>query len=387
MQSNCDALDRQNAVGLPKEFDIAIAVVTLFSFVMFLFEIVMNFVVARDYGGNPGLGKITMFLVIDIAGTLSIIPEFLVLFGVAPVDLGAASLARAGRAARIGARLGRLVRMFRFDDGPPEVGPDGKVLETQPSAIGSIVADKIAARVVFLVMFLIIAVPFFTYAPEPSHTQLSLNLFKAARIGAADPTATPTEAELRLFMAWYNTCDYTRCPRVEEMVAFKLLDDSVFVDLKAEAPEKFEMYRANEFYTIKNDHFEATYQVRSEKVLESTYSLAFLFSAVLMFGVGAGLFLQDIQTHVITPIEKLSALSANLGATLSFITRDPDDDQDEVEFLDSAIQKMEGLLRVGYGEAGTNIIGRNLQGTSERLDPLLPGVKIDAMVCPPGPIE
>eukprot|EP01051_Picozoa_sp_SAG22_P003069 SAG22_NODE_144_length_17700_cov_21.959207_15_plen_365_part_00 len=100
----------------------------------------------------------------------------------------------------------------------------------------------------------------------------------------------------------------------------------------------------------------------------------------MLFAIGAGMFLQDIQAHVITPIEKLSALATNLGATLSFITRDPDDDQDEVEFLDQAIQKMEGLLRVGYGDAGTAIIGRNLQGTSEKLDPLLPGVKIDGIV-------
>jgi len=92
------------------------------------------------------------------------------------------------------------------------------------------------------------------------------------------------------------------------------------------------------------------------------------------------MFLQDIQEHVITPIEKLTALSANLGATLSFISRDPDDEQDEVEFLDSAIKKMEGLLRVGYGEAGTTIIGKNLVGSSEKLEPMLPGVKLDGMV-------
>jgi hypothetical protein len=41
---------------------------------------------------------------------------------------------------------------------------------------------------------------------------------------------------------------------------------------------------------------------------------------------------------------------------------DRTNEQDEVEFLDSAIKKMEGLLRVGYGEAGTTIIGKNLVG-------------------------
>ena len=368
------------AVGVPKAFDKSVAVVTLCSFCLFLFELVMNFVVGRDYGGAAGLNKISIFFTIDVLGTLSIIPEFLILFGISQPAVGSAALARAGRAARIGARMGRLVRMFRLDAEEPEIAPDGTVLETQASDIGLIVADKIASRVVLLVMSLIILIPMFTYAPEPSHTQLSLDLFKGARVSAADPTAAISLDELKNFVTWYNRCDYTRCARTEELVAFKLIDDDVEVDLRLNDPAKYELYRRTEFTTIKSDHFEATYMTRTEKVLESTYSLAFLLSAVMLFAIGAGMFLQDIQEHVITPIEKLSALSQNLGATLSFITRDPDDDQDEVEFLDSAIQKMEGLLRVGYGEAGTNIIGRNLQGTSEKLDPLLPGMKIDGLV-------
>jgi hypothetical protein len=109
----------------------------------------------------------------------------------------------------------------------------------------------------------------------------------------------------------------------------------------------------------------------------------FLVSAVLMFGGGAATFLTDIQEHVIVPIEELKALCDNMGETLKFLTADGEDDEvdDEVQFLDNAVSKMAGLLTVGYGEAGTAIIARNLQGTSEKIDPLLPGVKVRGVVC------
>ena len=93
------------------------------------------------------------FLVIDVVGTASIIPELAPLF---PARAGSAvqggTLARAGRSARIGARLGRLVRLFKFQEAEPEFGPNGDKLEPYPSEVGHIVADKISARVVIMVM-------------------------------------------------------------------------------------------------------------------------------------------------------------------------------------------------------------------------------------------
>ena len=67
-------------VLLPKEADKPCAVVTLLGFIVFFFEIILNFVLKRDYGGKPGLSKLTWFLLIDIVGTASLIPDFLPLF-------------------------------------------------------------------------------------------------------------------------------------------------------------------------------------------------------------------------------------------------------------------------------------------------------------------
>ena len=311
-----------------------------------------------------------MFFFIDLFGTLSIIPEFTILFGLAVPTPDNASLARAGRAARIGSRLGRLVRMFRFEDEEPVFGPDGQKLETQPSNVGLIVADAIAARVVFLVMALIILLPLFVYAPDPNHAQMSLDVWSKTHPNTLVKGSSANSAEqgLQELLAWYNTCDYTRCPRDAELVAIQVwggpfscsnavdaatshcadtLDaqgdpqqsgetDHIKVDLREKYPDKYEIYRDNDFKDMDHnykeagtDHtkFTATFMIKSQKSKDSQLSLLFLVVAVLLFAVGAMMFLQDIQEHVITPIEKLTALSANLGATLSFISRDPDDEQ------------------------------------------------------------
>jgi hypothetical protein len=364
-------------VVAPKVFDYPAAIVTLSSFCLFCFELIGNFYVGRDYGGLPGMDKITMFLIIDIVGTISIIPEFLILIpGIGSVSpAGNLTLARAGRSARIGARLGRLVRLFRVQEDEPEYGLDGQKLETEPSEIGHIVADQISSRVVFVVICLIILMPAFLYSPAPQHQRFSLELFKITH-------PTPNIDDARQFMEWYNHCDYSRCKLDEELVGLK--SSTLAIDRRTDLPTEYDDYRDKEFEEIKQaSGFTATYQTTQRDVKESMYSIVFLVSAVLMFGGGAATFLTDIQEHVIVPIEELKALCDNMGETLKFLTADGEDDEvdDEVQFLDNAVSKMAGLLTVGYGEAGTAIIARNLQGTSEKIDPLLPGVKVRGVVC------
>lgn len=71
-------------VMLPKDFDIPVAVVTFAGFLLFMLEIVANFWVHRDYGARKGCDKLTVFLFIDLAGTLSLIPDFLILSSGSP---------------------------------------------------------------------------------------------------------------------------------------------------------------------------------------------------------------------------------------------------------------------------------------------------------------
>ncbi len=85
-----------------KQADVPFAYLTLGWFVVFLFEMTMNFVMGIDYGANPGLQKLTFYFFLDLVGTLSLIPDFIIIFGVTFPSSGSAMLARVARTARVG---------------------------------------------------------------------------------------------------------------------------------------------------------------------------------------------------------------------------------------------------------------------------------------------
>ena len=100
-----------------KQMDVPLAYITLAVFCVFAVEMSLNFILKIDYGGLPGKEKITFYATLDAIGTLSLIPDFIIIFGVefgAPANM---TLARVARTARIGARLTRLMKLFRSKGG------------------------------------------------------------------------------------------------------------------------------------------------------------------------------------------------------------------------------------------------------------------------------
>ena len=88
-----------------KLVDPAVAYISLGWFIVFMFEMFLNFALGLDYGANKGLNKITFYMVLDLVGSLSLIPDFIILFGVELPATGSAKMARAARTARIGTTL------------------------------------------------------------------------------------------------------------------------------------------------------------------------------------------------------------------------------------------------------------------------------------------
>lgn len=429
-------------VMLPKEFDIPVAILTLCGFIVFSAEIVLNFWVKRDYGANRGADRFTVFLIIDVVGTLSLIPDFIIIFGVEYTATKSAALARAGRAARIGARMARLVRMFRLDEEEASFGPDGKKLVTTPSSIGAVVADKISTRVVLLVMLLIVVLPIITHSEPPTMEETAIELMAA--MVATVSVSVNTEAKMLEFVSWYNSCSFNRCERSEEIVYLKDMITGDTIDLRlhpttGNSLDEYERYRDSEMrsftYTICGDGstastshhqsqypacesgssvtqaYRVTFQIKNILHEQSVMSLCFMTVVVLIFGLGAGGFLADVQTYVIAPVERISALTSNLSSTLKFLapntsladdnkrkraldaatvvdsggccggetaeTDGVDEDDDDIKILGEQVQKMLELLQIGFGEAGTKIIEQNLTANTEQLQPMMPGQFVD----------
>lgn len=134
-----------------------------------------------------------------------------------------------------------------------------------------------------------------------------------------------------------------------------------------------------------------TTAVFSLKYLEYYYALystiTTLFIAVLLV-LGSLIFTSDTQNMVIAPIERMMHMvDAVAKDPLKPITFDHDPNSSgeyETKLLESTIEKITGLLRVGFGEAGAGIISANLQtrkGDEQgAVNPLLPGVRIYAVI-------
>eukprot|EP00386_Alphamonas_edax_P009943 GDKI01032478.1.p1 GENE.GDKI01032478.1~~GDKI01032478.1.p1 ORF type:complete len:848 (-),score=288.72 GDKI01032478.1:159-2702(-) len=138
----------------------------------------------------------------------------------------------------------------------------------------------------------------------------------------------------------------------------------------------------------------ARFQTRANSKDESIYSIAQTVFIMVLLGTLAMLFSQDTQTLVIAPIEKMVNIIKQLAddplskPTVSKPKEDPNDvkkrkkkqgPQLETSVLENTILKIGGLLQVGFGEAGAEIIGNNMSSGDGELNIMIPGKKITAI--------
>ena len=130
--------------------------------------------------------------------------------------------------------------------------------------------------------------------------------------------------------------------------------------------------------------FDASARVREEALL----GILLTSFVILLLGMGMVSFTKDVRNLVIVPIEHMIQLvreiSENpLGIDLSLKVDDKrKDDGMETTLLIRTISKIAGLMRVGFGEAGADIIGKNLniaQGTDMSMNLLGNGRKIHSI--------
>ena len=113
--------------------------------------------------------------------------------------------------------------------------------------------------------------------------------------------------------------------------------------------------------------FDITRRVREEAIL----GILLTSFVIVLLGLGMVSFTKDVHNLVIVPIEHMIQLvreiSENpLGKDLSLkaYNNKHKDDGMETTLLIRTISKIAGLMRVGFGEAGADIIGKNLNITN-----------------------
>eukprot|EP00070_Physeter_catodon_P037065 XP_028343959.1 uncharacterized protein LOC112063197 [Physeter catodon] len=133
----------------------------------------------------------------------------------------------------------------------------------------------------------------------------------------------------------------------------------------------------------------AKFLVRDQKKQEAALSMLLTLFVISVLCILTYVFARDTQNLIVAPIEKMVNIVKQLaddplhppGIGRSEEVTDKQKKKTELEtsMLESTILKIGGLLQVGFGEAGANVISRNMKSGDGDLNIMIPGEKIQAI--------
>lgn len=117
---------------------------------------------------------------------------------------------------------------------------------------------------------------------------------------------------------------------------------------------------------------------RKTNILTAGLSLARTFYVCVVLTCGALFFSKDANDLALRPIERLidkvNKIAKNpISAKEQQLIKEEGDNLETI-IIENAIVKIGVLLALGFGDAGSEIIGSNMQKTGD-VDPMLPGQK------------
>ena len=146
-------------------------------------------------------------------------------------------------------------------------------------------------------------------------------------------------------------------------------------------------FRTDEYLIIffdDNDNGRSTafFSVKTGTQEQATKNMQKTFFIMLLLVAGFYLQKKDSEELVIKPIERMvkmvKQLSENPLQKTKVVESSSENSGYETLLLEQTLSKIGGLLQIGFGQAGDEIIGKNMSGGGE-LDPMIPGKKIYAI--------
>ncbi len=340
---------------------------------------------------------------LDLMATISMVFEipWLNSYSFDGVD-GNLESARAGKASRAGAkaarilrvvrmiRLVRLVKLYKYfsekqqkKEGSGSIVPDdvGNELDNMPpeSHVGAEMSDRTTKKVIVGILIMLMVIPLLQLEDLEYVNEFGMHMVLNQRASVNEADALSNSNTNTLWESWEYAESYfintTSCVDL----SYTGFDDdranSALIPYDRADPSTL---RYNEKTTItisdENDQYSltASFDVSERADEEALLGILLTSFVIVLLAVGTMTFSRDVNILVILPIEKMVQLvreiSANpLGKNFSL---SPDelkgsDDGMETTLLLRTISKIAGLMRVGFGEAGAEIIGKNLNMSSD----------------------
>lgn len=271
--------------------------------------------------------------------------------------------------------------LMNYDD----VDRQKALYQERQSALGSLLQESIKARVILLILTVVIFLPLITYTEVDYSPYTCMDMLHTINGNSSIPSALKDDIVATIVslmdgsanpdIIYLNMYPYSSSDVVDRASRQDYLRDSAVVTIELGTDDGSSTYT--------KALFDNSTLVRSTATLNIGLTLFIgfmLLAATVVFNA-------DAQDTVMTPIERMMNMLEEIVKDplqpLSFDHSNPAGPGEyETRLLENTVEKITGLLRVGFGEAGAGIISANLSldSAGSKVNPLLPGIKVYVIV-------
>ena len=293
---------------------------------------------------------------------------------------GKASMAGASAAQKLKVirmvRLVRLAKLYKYLSTKKSTKQieqeksDGIDLVPTESHVGAEMSDRTTKKVIIGILVMLIGIPLLQADEVVYRNEFSMNMVLENRLPLVNEFDQSSIEKLEFSESLLlNTTDCID-------ITYRGFDDGLPekaviphdrarpADLRREEMNVISISAMGRSRTMTST-FDISERVREEALL----GILLTSFIIVLLGLGMISFTKDVRNLVIVPIEKMIQLvreiSENpLGKDFSLEDDKMQKDDMETTVLIRTISKIAGLMRVGFGEAGADIIGKNLNITT-----------------------
>jgi len=415
----------------PPSTDHVFVVMNTITFILFVLEMFLNTWIKSDFsrGVHHWKGYVfSFFFWLDLLALISMLPDLPWVSSFQGFSMDKI----AGRAGKIGAKTGRVVRMVRLvrlvklykftsqkrrekkmhqelmhlvENGHVK-GDEieayvSKFTTNKQSKVGAELSDIITRRVIIAVLLMLCVVPLLSYSSSDENELDSTLFLQNINVDVGHGSSINCDYLLnstntyKEFMKSASE-DYTiiatqpyligldiQPRRCSELISISFYMESISENLRSSS---IRTIRTHSIFLNETEYFvEAIFNLSSfleESALSTIYLTMFV---IFMLVTLSAQFIGDSERLVLAPIESMMQM-------VHMVASDPLEDFDftamaltseyETRVVQTAIQKITALLRVGFGVAGAEIISSNMAVEGEGstvLEPMIPGKRIYAI--------
>lgn len=239
---------------------------------------------------------------------------------------------------------------------------------TKESRVGKKLSELTTKRVILIVLFLLLFVPVFSadyQFTKPLYATYGIRTLANMAVGNA------TISEINETMLDFIDETRNKEKKLLAIVVPKLNYSYYFEDLND--------LRKADYDTLEFDGYFVAIDLREANSLESIMNILRTLLICFIFLLGAMIFSKDANDLALRPIErmieKVNKIANNPLMALDEGIRGTNQNMETV-LIENAIIKIGTLLALGFGDAGSEIIAKNVsKGNSGSVNPLIPGKK------------